>query len=180
MLRLKIAGRSIATQKWRKASWRGVVIMVWRSMLSLCSGVAIGLGMLPVWAQSANFGTIELAPGFGSERVQGFTQGSVSLASIANRDPAGNLCVGFADSTPDHVLVLQRDLPRLSLQVSSESDTTLLVRGPGNSIRCGDDISRTNLNAAVQDADWSAGEYRIWVGSFEADTRIEYTLTVQE
>ncbi|NJL21559.1 MAG: hypothetical protein HC895_13270 [Leptolyngbyaceae cyanobacterium SM1_3_5] len=155
--------------------------MMWRSisMLSLCSGVAIGLGA-PVWAQSANFGTIDVAPGFGSERVQGFTQGSVSLASLANRDRAGNLCVGFADSTPDHVLVLQRDLPRLSLQVNSESDTTLLVLGPGNSVRCGDDISRTNLNAAVQDTDLRAGEYRIWVGSFEADTRIDYTLSIEE
>lgn len=154
--------------------------MIWRSILIWGGGVAIGFGMLPVWAQSANFGTVELVPGFGSERLQGFTQGSVSLASIANRDSAGNLCVGFADSTPDHVLVLQRNLPRLNLQVNSNSDTTLLVRGPGNSIRCGDDISRTNLNAAVQDTDWRAGEYQVWVGSFEADTRIDYTLTLEE
>lgn len=153
---------------------------MWRSILSLCGGVAIGLGMLPAQAQTANFGSIEVAPGFGLQRAQGYTQGSFSLASIANRDPAGNLCVGFADTAPDHVLVLQGSLPNLSLQVSSEGDTTLLVRGPGNSIRCGDDISRTNPNAAVQDSSWQAGEYRIWVGSFEADTRINYTLTVQE
>lgn len=154
--------------------------MAGRSILSIISGVAVALWMQPTLAQPANFGTIEVAPGFGSARAEGFTQGSFSLSSIANRDRVGNLCVGFADTTPDHILVLQRDLPRLRLQVGSPGDTTLLVRGPGNSLRCGDDISRTNPNAAIEDTNWQAGEYRIWVGSFEADTRINYTLTVQE
>lgn len=160
--------------------------MARQTMLHLqCSGVAIAslvvgtLSILPASAQTANFGTIEVASGFGSARAEGYTQGSFSLSSIANRDRAGNLCIGFADSTPDHILVLERDLPRLSLQVRSEGDTTLLVQGNGT-IRCGDDLSRSEADAVIQDTDWKAGEYRVWVGSFESSVRIDYTLTVQE
>jgi hypothetical protein len=82
---------------------------------------------------------------------------------------------------PDHILTLQSDFPSLTITVDSGEDTTLLVQGPNdNSIRCGQDISRSNLDAQVVDSNWQAGTYRIWVGAHEQGQRFSYSLTVQE
>lgn len=146
-------------------------------------GLMLVLGSTPALAQSANFGSMTLSPGFpaASGTVTGHTGGSFSLSSIANRDRAGNLCLGFGDSNPDHVIVLQQGFSRLNIQVDSGGrDTTLLIQGPNNrTIRCGDDTG-TNKDASIQGTDWPAGEYRIWVGAFDAGTQYDYTLTVQQ
>jgi hypothetical protein len=150
------------------------------------SGVATlltGLGALPVLAQAANFDAIAISPGFSAAAgsAQGNTGGSFSLSSLANRDRAGNLCVGFsASSTPDHILTLGQDFANLTLQVDSGgNDTTLVVQGADNTVRCGDDTGR-NKDASVQGANWQAGTYRVWVGSFDAGARYDYTLRAQE
>lgn len=159
--------------------------MLFRSLARLkWAGLAvIALGAAPALAQSANFDTLTLTPGFGASdaAVSGFTGGSVALASIANRDVAGTLCLGYADSAPDHILVLQEDFDRLTLQVDSGgNDTTLLIQGPNNgTIRCGDDTGR-NKDASVRSTNWGAGEYRVWVGSFDPNTRYDYTLRASQ
>lgn len=143
---------------------------------------ALGIAT-PVLAQDTNFGTITLAPGFESVSgvAEGYTTGSFSLASISNRDRNGNLCLGFADSTPDHIVVLQQDFSRLTLQVDSGGrDTTLLIQGPNdNTVRCADDTG-SNKDASVVDSNWQAGTYRIWVGAFNSGARYDYTLVIQE
>jgi hypothetical protein len=145
--------------------------------------VAAYMGTAPALAQPANFGNITLAPGFpdASGVARGYTQGSFSLSSIANRDRAGNLCLGFADSTPDHILVLEQNFPQLNIQVDSDGgDTTLFIQGPNDrTVRCGDDTGQ-NTDASLQDSSWQAGQYRIWVGSFDSGVRYDYTLTVRE
>lgn len=152
----------------------------WAGFLALLAT----LGATPLLAQSANFDSITLSPGFSvaDGTVRGYTQGSFSLSSIANRDRSNSLCVGFADSTPDHILVLEQNFSQLTLQVNSGGgDTTLLVQGPNDStIRCGDDTSRTNTDASIQDTDWQAGTYKVWVGAFESGVRHDYTLRLSE
>ncbi|NJN58527.1 MAG: hypothetical protein HC879_14025 [Leptolyngbyaceae cyanobacterium SL_5_9] len=152
----------------------------WTGFLALLAA----LGVVPALAQSANFDSLTLSPGFSPAdgTVQGYTQGSFSLSSIANRDRSNSLCVGFADTTPDHILVLQQDFSQLTLQVNSGGgDTTLLVQGPNDStVRCGDDTGRNNTDASIQDSSWSAGTYKVWVGAFESGVRYDYTLTVRE
>jgi hypothetical protein len=152
----------------------------WTGFLALLAT----LGVAPVLAQSANFDSMTLSSGFSPAdgTVRGYTQGSFSLSSIANRDRSNNLCVGFADTTPDHILVLQQNFSQLTLQVNSGGgDTTLLVQGPNDgTVRCGDDTSRTNTDASIQDTGWQAGTYRVWVGAFESGVRHDYTLTVRE
>jgi hypothetical protein len=155
-----------------------------RTIVSLRWVVALAaaLGAAPALAQSASFSSITLSPGFANAagEAQGYTQGSFSLSSIANRDRAGNLCLGFSDSTPDHILVLQQDFSRLSVQVDSGGgDTTLLIQGPNNTVRCGDDTG-SNTDASLQDTNWQSGEYRVWVGSFDANVRYDYTLRIRE
>lgn len=148
------------------------------------SGWLIGLlGVSSALAQDANFRSVTLAPGFAPAQgvFRGRTGGQTSLpAVVANRDRAGNLCLGYAAAMPDHVLTLQGSFARLNLQVNSGgNDTTLVIQGPNNVVRCGDNSGR-NRDATVQDTDWGAGEYRIWVGSAESGVRFNYTLTVAE
>lgn len=142
------------------------------------------LSATPVLAQTANFGTLTLSQGFppSAGEVSGYTGGSYSLAAIANSDRQNNRCIGFASPTPDHIMVLERDFPKLTVQVNTGgSDTTLLIRGPGNanSIRCGDDTG-SNKDASISDTNWKAGRYSIWVGSFEEGVRRDYSLSVQQ
>ncbi|MBD2777997.1 hypothetical protein [Iningainema tapete] len=137
---------------------------------------------IPVIADTAsNFGKISLAPGFSVNNgtVGGYTGGSYSLSAISNRDRDRNACIGFASPKPDHILVLEKDLPRLKIQVDSGGkDTTLLVKGP-DEILCGDDTGR-NKDASIEQSKWKAGTYSIWVGTFNSGTKLNYTLSIQE
>lgn len=146
-------------------------------------GGLLGLvGAAPALAQNANFGSITLGGASLNGSAQGHTAGFFALSDIAGRDKNGNICAGFAASTPDHILVLQQDFSSLTLQVSSGgNDTTLLVQGPNdNTIRCGDDTDRRNLDATVQDGSWAAGTYRVWVGTHDQGQRYSYTLNVSQ
>lgn len=148
----------------------------WGSFL----GIFAALSAAPAVAQSANFGNLTLGSENTSGIVTGSTGGSTSLpAIVSNRDRNGNKCLGFGDPKPDHVLVLQQPFSRLKLSVNSGgSDTTIVISGPNNLVRCGDD-SDSGKDASLEDADWEAGTYQIWVGSIESRARRNYRLTVQ-
>ncbi|WP_298913114.1 hypothetical protein [uncultured Nostoc sp.] len=137
----------------------------------------------PVIAETANFGTFNLSTNFdpAQGRVQGFTGGSYSLSAISNRDRDQKACIGFADPTPDHIMVLEKDFSQLTIQVdSSNNDTTLLIEGPNQTtIRCGDDTGKSK-DASVSDRNWKSGTYRIWVGTFNPGVKHDYTLTVEQ
>ncbi|HIK45311.1 MAG TPA: hypothetical protein IGR64_10550 [Leptolyngbyaceae cyanobacterium M65_K2018_010] len=77
-------------------------------------------------------------------------------------------------------MTLQEDFAQLTIRVDSGgNDTTLLIQGPtDNLIRCGEDTDRRNPDAQVQGQNWSAGIYRIWVGSHHQGQRYSYTLIV--
>lgn len=136
----------------------------------------------PVVANTSNFGTFKLSPGFEADKAvfQGFTGGSYSLSAISNRDRSRKVCIGFADPNPDHIMILEKDFPKLRLQLNTGGkDTTLLVQGPDNLIRCGDDTGK-NKDANVNDVNWKTGTYRIWVGTFNPGVKLNYTLSVQQ
>jgi hypothetical protein len=111
--------------------------------------------------------------------VNGVTAGLFSLANLAVRDHQGLICTGFADVNPDHILTIQEPLAQLTLQVDSGgNDTTLLVQGPTpDQVRCGEDIDRRNPDAKIQDQNWPAGTYQIWVGAHNQGQRHNYVLT---
>ncbi len=140
----------------------------------------IVLGALPALGQS-NFGSLTIGGNKHSGTLSGSTGGSTSLpAIVSNHDRNNNKCLGFGDPTPDHILVLQQNTPRLTLRVDSGgSDTTLVVQGPGG-VRCGDDSKAGNKDASITDADWQAGTYKIWVGSATPGVRRDYTLYVRQ
>lgn len=147
------------------------------------AGAIAAIVTIPVFAETSNFGTLTLSPGFPSATavLRGSTGGAFSLAAIANLDLHKNKCLGFAAPTPDHILVLQQDFSRLTLAVNTGGqDTTLLVSGPEkNTVRCGDDTGQ-NKDASITDSDWKAGTYRIWVGTITSGDKYNYTISVQE
>jgi hypothetical protein len=137
----------------------------------------------PVIAETPNFGKFNLSPGFETAKAKftGFTGGSFSLSAITNRDRDRNVCIGFADPKPDHIMVLEKDFSRLKVLVNSRgNDTTLLIKGPDDkTIRCGDDTGK-NKDASIDDQQWKSGPYKIWVGAFKPGVKYDYTLIVQE
>jgi hypothetical protein len=150
---------------------------------SLLLAILVSTFSIPVKADTPNFGKLTLAPGFRADgaTMTGFTGGSYSLSAISNRDRNRNICIGFADPKPDHILVLEKDFANLKLSVDSGgNDTTLLVKGPEDDvIRCGDDTGR-NKDASIQDRNWKAGTYRVWVGTFNPGVQHNYNITVQQ
>lgn len=156
--------------------------MLKKTLSGVLMGVLVTASAMSAKAENPLFGKISLAPGFqpASAVVSGYTGGSTSLPAIlANSARLGNKCLGFADTAPDYIMVLQKDFARLRLQVDSGGkDTTLAIRGPNGVIRCGDDTGK-NKDASIEDSDWKAGEYSIWVGSIEPGQRLNYKLYVQ-
>ncbi|MGB6299437.1 MAG: hypothetical protein WBF90_25110 [Rivularia sp. (in: cyanobacteria)] len=162
--------------------------------MKLCrSHIALSLSFLasiftvitpnPVTANNSIFGKISLSPNSEAVKkiVTGYTGGSYSLSAVSKRDRNRNLCIGFADPKPDHILVLEKDFSKLNIKVNSGGyDTTLLIVGPDDkTVRCGDDTGRSK-DASINDSNWKAGTYKIWVGSFKASTRKNYRLSLIE
>ncbi|MGB3136460.1 MAG: hypothetical protein WBG38_15675 [Nodosilinea sp.] len=150
-----------------------------RGIVALAAGLALGATALPTPAQQVNFDSFTLSEATPSASVNGFTNGISALSDISGRDRNGTVCAGFADTSPDHIMVLQQDLAILTLQVNSGgNDTSLLVQGPDDAVRCGEDSDRRNPDARIEDQGWSAGTYRIWVGSHSQGQRYSYSLSV--
>ena len=142
----------------------------------------VALGATPAFSQAANFGELKLSPGFPSSagQISGRTGGTYSLSSIANSDQNGKACIGYAADTPDHIMILQGNFPKLTVQVNSGKDTTLVIRGPNKStIRCGDDTGSIK-DASITDSNWQAGRYEIWVGAIKEGKQWDYSLSVRQ
>ncbi|GAB1544404.1 hypothetical protein NUACC21_70800 [Scytonema sp. NUACC21] len=137
----------------------------------------------PALADTSHFGNLALSPGFAPAKgtIAGYTGGSYSLSAISNRDRNRNACIGYADPNPDHILILEKNFSRLKIQVNTGgTDTTLVIQGPdGSTVRCGDDTGR-NKDASITDTNWKAGTYRVWVGTFNAGDKRNYTITLEE
>lgn len=155
----------------RRSGWAAVTL----------AAMVIGAGSLvPALAQSSRSGDFTLSQSSPSATVRGTTAGIFSVSNVAVRDHNGLICTGFADSTPDHVFTLENPVDQLTLQVDSGgNDTTLLVQGPTNDVvRCGEDTNRRNPDARIQEQNWPAGTYRVWVGAHSQGQRYSYSLTV--
>lgn len=134
-----------------------------------------------VSAQPTNFGTLTLGANNSSGSLNGSTGGSTSLpAIVSNSDRHDKKCLGFGDPNPDHLLILQKPFSKLRLKVNSgKRETTIVIKGSDNSVRCGDNANSSNKGASLEDGDWQAGTYQVWVGAIEPGVRQNYRLTVQ-
>jgi len=151
----------------------------WHGIIGVLLGLV--LGAAPAFSQAANFSELKLAPGFpaGAGQASGRTGGNYSLSSIANSDRNGKPCIGYGAQTPDHIIHLEGSFPKLTFQVTSGKDTTIVVKGPNNLILCGDDTG-SNKDASVTAANLPSGAYSVWVGTVKEGQRWPYTLTVRQ
>jgi len=119
------------------------------------------------------YGNFTLGAGFrpDPQTATGMGGGGAGHVSASTYDPT---CSGTIDSTPDHRITITSAL-NLSLEVSSDFDSTLVVHGPAGTF-CDDD-SAGNLDARVR-ARLTPGEYEVYVGAFGDPG--QYTLTVTE
>lgn len=146
---------------------------------ALSAAIISTLSMGPVLAQQTNFDSLKLSAGFSPDKAVliGYTNGSVSLASLNNTD--NNKCLGYASNIPDHIIELEKDFPSLLLKAtSSQGEITLLVKTPDDQVICADSTSQKEVMIKTQN--WKKGKYRIWVGSIDEGQKSKYTLFVQQ
>lgn len=92
------------------------------------------------------------------------------------RNTSTGPCLGYISTNPHEEITLQDNFSRLELRIESESDTTLIVQGPGGTW-CNDDSG--SKNPAIL-GEWLSGDYRIWVGAYQADTLPNYELYISD
>jgi hypothetical protein len=122
---------------------------------------------------------ISLSPGFTPNPVElaGTAKGSVAIASLSSRanTPTGE-CTGFTNTKPNHTVVLTEFFNTLSVEVTSEQDTALMIKGPGG-VWCNDDFQGKNPGITGQ---WLPGTYQIWVSVYSQNRTAPYTLRFME
>lgn len=122
---------------------------------------------------------VTIAPQFSPNplQVEGVGGGDVAASSIAGTSATQTgPCSGFVNTNPDHVLKLTNFFNSLNLQVESDEDTALIIKGPGG-VWCNDDFDGKNPGISGQ---WQAGDYAVWVSSYKKNHSPNYTLRVTE
>ncbi|MFW6357962.1 MAG: hypothetical protein ACOC0N_01910 [Chroococcales cyanobacterium] len=155
--------------------WFYLMISVWATVIL----------PLPSFAQPTNsasiFENVRISPRFAPDPLvlRGISGGMIPASdpTIAGRaaSPTGP-CVGYVDRQPDHTVTLTGFFNFLNIQVQSDEDTTLVIKGPGGSW-CNDDVKAKNPGVAGQ---WLEGEYGIWVGSYDQNEYHPYRLRITQ
>lgn len=118
-------------------------------------------------------GPIALAPGFTPDPIvmRGVAGGPVAASALSPQ------CRGYVTPEPSHVVQLASDFAMLRVLVSSEQDTTLVIRGPAGDYRCADD--NEGLNPIITGA-FGRGAYSVWVGSYQQGGTARYAIGFSE
>jgi hypothetical protein len=138
----------------------------------LISGLVLaGAVSFATAAVAQDYGNFTIGAGFlpDPQTGTGLTGGPVDASTY------GPGCVGSIDTTPDHVITVTSTV-NLKLYVDSDTDATLVLRGPAGTF-CDDD-SHGNLDPELN-VTLTPGEYHVWVGNF-GSTQGRYTLTLTE
>lgn len=145
---------------------------------ALLAALAAGASTLATPADAQNawldpaYGTIDVYRGFGSQSFDLQAGGQYHASSL------GNNCAGYIANAPDYTINFQgRGRVPLELSAHSHADTTLVVSGPNGRVHCNDDSN--GLNPALSIHNPQAGQYAVWVGTFQQDSSYpSATLTV--
>jgi len=146
-----------------------------RKFWSVLSALLVGLGAIPVAAE-----TLTLGPNFRNDpmRLRGTAGGNEPVARLAGN--AGR-CRGFAQAQPTHTLVLPEPifLDVLAYGDDPQADVTLLVRGADGAVWCADREYR-GRSPQLTRRRFAPGTYQIWVATGEANRPTAYTLSLSE
>lgn len=100
--------------------------------------------------------------------------GTIDAATIADG------CVGFVREEPVVTLNWAGDAELLRIFFHSDHDSSMVVQLPDESYQCADDAEEYLIDAQVQIDAPAPGEYRIWVGNEEHESRIPGVLVLSE
>lgn len=169
-----------------------------RFVLPVLSVLAIGMMALPAaakntttasntpnWEPAPLYTTVEVGVGFDNDPR------TVSLEAGGDKsaEGVGPNCGGFINwEKPDVDVNYETSKEpgsvagneKLSFYVKAETDTTLVVFTPDRKWVCADDVSEANLNPVVTFDRPLAGNYNIWVGTYESGETKTATLYVTE
>ncbi len=124
---------------------------------------------VPGWDQPPYAGTLSLRSGFSDDpRTIDVSPGGTTANPV---EGAG--CAGYIGARPDVVLEYEAGTTfDLTISAASETDISLLVRGPDGRYYCDDD-SGEGLNPSLTIPDPISGTYRVWAGVYASSG--EYT-----
>lgn len=124
---------------------------------------------------------IPLAPGFTPDPVvqQGMAGGPVQAATTVP-PAAQSQCPGYIGPQPNHVLQLTGAFRNFRIVVSSQRDTTLLVRLPDGSVRCHDDVNYPDNPNPLIEGELGPGTYQVYVGTFDQGQPAPYVIGFTE
>ena len=126
-------------------------------------------------AQAQTFGSVRLNAGFTPDPYR------TTITSGGNMQASNYFsnCTGWVANDVDFGITYQAGSFDLTISASSNSDTTLLVRGPNGQFYCDDD-SGPGLNPALTIRNPQSGSYSVWVGSYRQGEFAQATLSVSE
>ena len=127
-------------------------------------------------AGDPRYGSHVLAPGFAPSP---FTRDALSGGDIEVKSlRLGDNCLGYAAKDPDFLIELTGEFNRITFLIASAEDTTLIMNLPNGSWACNDDTN--GLNPALVLHNSAPGSYRLWIGSYAAETYDESVLYISE
>ncbi|MEO0322273.1 MAG: hypothetical protein AAF447_04915 [Myxococcota bacterium] len=134
-------------------------------------------GTLALGGQRASFGVHYLSGGFSPDPKQ--FPNIVSGGSLdVSRMGLGVGCAGFAAQTPDLIVNYANAGNFLRLYFQGQGDTALVINDGAGRWHCNDDFAGTNPQVDIRNP--PAGQYEIWVTSYQAGQRIRGALMVTE
>lgn len=140
--------------------------------------VAAG-GTLVVGGAAANFGVVDLAPGFTPDphQVSVVSGGAIDAATLG----LGAGCNGWLTQQPDIIVRLSGPSQMLRFYVTSNGgeDTTLVINAGDGAYHCNDD-SHGGTNPTVDINNAPAGQYDVWVGSYQQGVQATAVLNITE
>ncbi|MGF1590002.1 MAG: hypothetical protein ACFCU7_12290 [Pleurocapsa sp.] len=151
--------------------------LVFRKFSNFLLAIVCSISSYPVLAQASD--GIAINPKTISQplMIKGTSGGTVKAREITQTEntPTG-YCDGYVRSQPNHFLKLETFLEFMRLEVESAADTTVLVKGPGG-VWCNDDAGTVN---PMIEGQWQQGLYRVWVGSYRANTHHNYQIKITD
>ncbi len=153
---------------------RGSIFATLFATLLLAAPVAHA--QLQIGGRQANFGRHRLRGGFPNDP---YTVSVVSGGGIdAQQVSAG--CRGNVSRAPDVILNFRNPHAFLRFFAESDGDTTLVINDPNGRWICNDDGAGTGLNPMIDIQNPAAGQYDIWIGSYDRSANHRATLSITE